>query len=140
MKAKDLFPSCMEDDFFDAGTLGYESILALFGQEVVDQRIGSHQGDTLVLLKQPGSEVYGYLCFGWGSCSYCDALQSCKSYEDLDELIESLRAMVIWKNAHDMKKFFLEHDWKGDYQGSEPEQKEFVDNVLRYFSYLRDNE
>lgn len=73
-----------------------------------------YQGDTRALIKGKDGR-YGYLKFGWGSCSGCDALQACRSYENLGELISELQQAVRWGTATDILTFLRTHDWAGDY-------------------------
>ena len=74
----------------------YDSILAsmnLYPVIYVDE--GSYQGESLVLLKNFYGD-YGILNFCWGSCSGCDWIANCDTYEDLDELRESFFHKIYW--------------------------------------------
>lgn len=63
----------------------------------------------------PGHE-WGYLNFGWGSCSGCDALQACDSYEDLDSLRKQLVADIHWEpSAGAMLAWLAVRDWPGQH-------------------------
>jgi hypothetical protein len=58
----------------------------------------------------------GFLTFGWGSCSGCDALQACSTYRDLAELMASLASGVIWfADDAELREWFVAHDWEGDW-------------------------
>lgn len=78
------------------GVSDYKPLLRSFGHEVevqVDE--ADYQGSTLVLFVSRG-EAYGVLCFGWGSCSGCDALQGCTSWAELEELRRRLMREIHW--------------------------------------------
>src|SRR4029078_11844002 len=66
---------------------GYDLLVTCFGQIVVEVSDNDSQGDTRYLLRGPDAR-WGVLVNGWGSCSGCDALQACGSYEALDGLRE----------------------------------------------------
>ena len=72
-----------------------------------------YQGDSRVLFED--GDQYGILFFGWGSCSGCDALQACESYEDLEKLRTELLDDIRWGTAEETLKYLKEHDWEGDY-------------------------
>lgn len=104
-----------------------ESFVPTILLEVSDH---DYQGDSRFLV-QDGPR-YGWLQFGWGSCSGCDALQACDTRDELGRLWERLRDSVKWfKNKQEALKFFQEHDWEGDYSWHDDEQKEFVKEALK---------
>lgn len=122
---KELFPECVEKDSRWFRTPGYHEIVSNFGTVVVSGDSGSYQGDSYYILTD--GERYGYLTFGWGSCSGCDALQSCESYPDLQRLFDSLESGVFWIDTLDeFKKWFLLKDWETEYSYSEEGFKEFL--------------
>ena len=92
----------------------YEEILNLFGKIKIKKSDRGYRGDTWVLYEENGH--YGYLCFGWGSCTSCDALQSCDTQKELDSLIESMEKSIRWfETKNDCIAWFKSHDWDGDY-------------------------
>ena len=115
-KAKDLYPRGWEGSDGEPWP-GYTPILNSFGDIIcrVDiPDIGGYHGDTQVLLRNDGK--YGYLMFGWGSCSGCDALLHCESYEEVDELIESTYGQIRWfDDEEEALRFFREHEWNHDH-------------------------
>lgn len=98
---------------------------------IINTDLGSYSGDSLYLVKE--GNRFGYLQFGWGSCSGCDALQACRNYKELDELRQSLYDSIKWfDSAKEGFRWFLNHDWKGDYLGSNEDVQIFVDKCAAY--------
>ena len=50
--------------------------------------------------------MYGFLTFGWGSCSGCDALLACGSFDRVMSLLHTLKESIIWKTKEDMLEYF----------------------------------
>ena len=71
----------------------YQPILDSFGEILVQVDDHDYQGDSRVLYSFPSGSI-GILIFGWGSCSGCDALQNCTSYDEVDELIRDLYSSI----------------------------------------------
>jgi hypothetical protein len=98
----------------------------------VDDR--DYQGDSRVLYED-NNGVFGYLLFGWGSCSGCDSLQACNSYADIDELMEQLWRGIQWFSSKEAAlSFFQEHDWKGDYTSHDEEQANFIAQCVQFLA------
>ena len=77
------------------GWSDYNPMLQSFGYKILVQKDQkSYSGDSWLLFKD--NARYGYLCFGWGSCSGCDALQACKTLEEVDELRHSIHNSIQW--------------------------------------------
>jgi hypothetical protein len=66
---------------------------------------------------------YGYILFGWGSCSGCDALQACDDMEDLNALAQSMWDSIAWYDTpQELINWIKTHDYEGDcleYYGDE---------------------
>lgn len=106
----------------------YQPILSSFGIIVVQVDDNDYQGYSRVLY-QDGNK-FGWLQFGWGSCSGCDALQACTKMKEIQDLIDELRRDIKWfESSHKCLDFFNNHDWEGDYSWSQKEQLEFVEKV-----------
>jgi hypothetical protein len=75
-------------------TPSYTEIVETFGEVLVQADEANYQGDSLYLIR--GDQGYGYLVFGWGSCSGCDALEACESQADVDELQDDLERGIKW--------------------------------------------
>ncbi len=115
--AKELYPD-MEDwgqkdgSFYGPGD--YSPIVEYIGKVCFEVSDGDYQGDTRVLYEREDG-MFGWLNFGWGSCSGCDALQACGSYESIGTLIKGLVQDVRWDTREGLLEFFKTHDWEGDY-------------------------
>lgn len=109
----------------------YQPILEEFGSIIIQVDDEDYQGDSRVLYKSDNR--YGYLNFGWGSCSGCDALQACNNNEDVQELMDALYAGILWfDSSKDMLKYFKEKDWECEYSWHHKKTKEFVTQVIEY--------
>lgn len=87
-----------------------------------------YRGDSILLYKD-GSERYGILVFGWGSCSGCDALQACHSMKEIEELRQQLFNQIQWFSRIEAVSYLLNHDWEGDYTDRQLTKK-FVEESL----------
>ena len=126
--AKEIYPNCVSPDGYFSVS-GYEAMIEEFGKVLVQVDDHDYQGDTRVLYENNGQ--YGYLIFGWGSCSGCDALQACESVEELDKLIQEICEKITWFDSkQEAIDFFEKHDWEGDYDRG-TEQKEFVEKSIK---------
>lgn len=65
-----------------------------FGQVLAWRSDDDYQGDTFAVIRD-GSR-YGFLKFGWGSCSGCDALQACHGMDDIATLARELYDGIVW--------------------------------------------
>lgn len=94
----------------------YEPIIEFFCRNIIARHNDDdYQGDTLVLFRDDTGK-YGYLEFGWGSCSGCDALQSCETLKEISDLMQSLYDGIKWfDTVQEAQKFFETHDWEGDW-------------------------
>ncbi len=109
MDVKSLYPECNEDDYFST-PYDYQPIIDAIGTVLVQKRDQDYQGDTFVLYGgdinyRGGESVYGILVIGWGSCSGCDSLQACSSYDDLQQLADSLENSVQWLGLDEVKEW-----------------------------------
>lgn len=127
-----IYPEVSENaDGYFYGPYDYEPMVESFGKILVETHVNDYQGDSWYLLKK--DDLYGYLSFGWGSCSGCDALQRCSSLEEVAELYNQLKNSITWRAKEETAKWFAEHDWEGDYCYYEEEFKEFLEKVDNYF-------
>lgn len=111
----------------------YQPMLDAFGNIAVQVDDDDYQGDSRVLYDINGK--IGFLRFGWGSCSGCDALQACDSLEEVQELCDSLQGQIKrFDNKQHALEWFMQHDWYGDYDWREDETAEFVKKCIEYLS------
>jgi hypothetical protein len=110
----------------------YTPMLNSFGELVIAHAdFGGYQGDTSAIIFDNGS--YGYLNFGWGSCPFCDALQGCKTFSELNELAKYTYSVIVWCDSADkMISWLRTHDWEGDYlyQAYGLEVRDFISNAI----------
>lgn len=99
--------------------IGYHGLIESIEHEIItyfDEK--DYQGSSVFILED-GDKI-GYLVFGWGSCSYCDALQACDTIYDLEKLRTNLFDSIIWFDSKkDLKHFIMNHDYEADYLGEE---------------------
>ena len=131
-KAIELYPDTYKsDDIYFFGPCDYQPILEEFGNIIIQIDDNDYQGDSRVLLQNDNK--YGILIFGWGSCSGCDALQGCDSYEEIDELIQDIYNDIKWFDTLlDCKSWVKNRDWELQYSYHCDETKAFIDKVLNY--------
>lgn len=129
--AAELYPQHGEEGFL--GISDYSPILEALGNVVVRVDDDDYQGDSRVLY-QDGDRI-GYLQFGWGSCSGCDALQACSTIDEVQDLMDSLQNRVKWfEDKTTALDWFRTHDWAGDYSYHQEEQAEFVEKAIKFLS------
>ena len=117
--AKELYPSYWEEevknDYF-YGPSNYQPIIDEFGN---------------ILYEKDGK--YGYLIFGWGSCSGCDGLQACENIKDIQSLMDGIESDIKWFDSlGELKQYFKDKDWKLEFTWHSNETKEFIDKVINY--------
>lgn len=119
------------DDQFWFGISNYQPMLEEFGEICVQVDDNDYQGDSRVLYRD--GDGFGFLQFGWGSCSGCDALMACNSIEEVQELMDELLQKIMWFDSSEKAlAYFTSHDWKGDYSWHEEEQAEFITKVIEF--------
>lgn len=132
--AQELYPEYAKQEYF-YGPSDYQPIIDSFGDIILQVDDSDYQGDSRVLY-QDGDKI-GYLQFGWGSCSGCDALQACDSMQGIQSLIEGLRNDIKWFDDASLAiEFFEAHDWEGDYSWHSDEQKQFVEQAIDKLTLL----
>ena len=119
--AKDLYGE-------ETGWFEYEPMIKEFGEIINKYDFGEYQGDTIVIYKS--NNRYGYLLFGWGSCSGCDALQACETIEEVQKLMDALYNSIEWFNSLDeLKEWFNQKDWGLEWFGHDPSFKDFTNEI-----------
>lgn len=126
-----LFPEAFKASNYYSGYC-YGSLIEKMGTVLIEASDCDYQGSSFYLLSDGGNRL-GYLEFGWGSCSGCDALEACSSKQDLGELFVSLRDSIRWfDGAEAFKTWAREHDWKGEWSWHDGAQ-EFIREINKQF-------
>ena len=129
--AKMLYPDFV-DGYYNMES-DYHPMLKEFGNILLQEDQLDWSGDSWILYQD--GERYGYLCFGWGSCSACDALQSCNLISEIQELMNELQESIKWfdtkQQAYD---WFLTHDWQAEYFYIYEDSKNFVAKAIDLLS------
>lgn len=132
MKAEKLYPEFKDGDY-EPGD--YSPIIKDLGNVLVRVDDKDYQGDSRALIES--EKGIGVLIFGWGSCSGCDALQSCDTVKELDRLIERIQSDTKWfKDKQEALNYFKTHDWEGDYSWHQEETKEFIEKSIKKLENL----
>jgi len=113
-KPHEVEPSCESD---------YDPIIDSIGAPVIKVSDDEYQGDTRILFQ--GAIGFGHLIIGWGSCSGCDALQACESWQEIADLRNRLDDAVIWLPQDQMLAWFRNHDWGGDWSANDEKTIEY---------------
>lgn len=82
---------------------------------IANEATSDYQGDSYVLVRD--GERVGFLVWGWGSCSGCDAFEGAREDDDaetaLTELRERLVGSIVWKDsAENMLAHLSEKDFE----------------------------
>lgn len=97
---------------------GYQDLIEKRGRVkiIASASDEDYQGDTLLLVQ--GDSGFGFLIFGWGSCSGCDAYEA--AYDDdheLEELGDSLVRGIQWFDTLEAAEDYITSgkDWEGSW-------------------------
>ena len=111
----------------------YQPMLNAYGKIAIQIDDDDYSGDSRLLYDENGK--IGFLRFGWGSCSGCDALQACKTLDNVQELCDWLQNEIKWfDDRKQALEWFTNHDWEGDYDVNHPNTKAFVEKCIEYLS------
>ena len=109
----------------------YDPMLKAFGKIVIQVDDHDYQGDSRLLYDEYGR--IGYLMFGWGSCSGCDALQACDTIDEVQELCDELQDSIKWfDDKKSALEWFENHDWEGDFSYHDENTKKFIQMAKIY--------
>ena len=130
-KAEELYAEEKDSGRFCAES--YQPIIDEIGNVAVQVDDRDYQGDSRILYDNDGR--IGYLNFGWGSCSGCDALQACSSFEEVQDLMDGMVNDTKWFDSKgEALEFFKTKDWELEYSWHADEQKDFLKKVEDYLS------
>jgi hypothetical protein len=111
----------------------WNKIIEEFGNAVVVTDVGSYQGDYLVLYDNEGT--YGYAQISYGSCSGCDSLQCCTTWEAVDETIEEEYNRITWFDTKEEAiGFFTSREWELVCTFRGEERQGFVSEAIAYLT------
>jgi hypothetical protein len=129
-RSQAIYPNAVDGTYFET-IYDYEPIVKSFGDVLVQVDDEDYSGDTRVLLHKDGR--YGFLNFGWGSCSGCDTLQACSSYKEIDVLIEELENNIKWFDTLTEATAYIINDQErqGSYYYHENEWAQFKASVQK---------
>jgi hypothetical protein len=127
-RARTLYPDAKEGGY--TPFCDYGPIICSFGEVLIQVDDEDYSGDTRVLYHRDGR--YGFLIFGWGSCSGCDALQACDTFADCDQLIDEIENDIKWFDTLDEVKTYVadKHGREGEFYYHSAEWSKFKDAVL----------
>jgi hypothetical protein len=119
-----------KDEFFNYSGCEYQSVIKLFVDFIViNCEDDDYQGTSLLIIKN--NEKYGFLSFGWGSCSGCDALKACETEQDVFQLATELKNSIRYFDSTDeLKSFIKNHDWETDLWVQEETKSDFIKKCL----------
>ena len=117
--------------YFDSPS--YKELFQGLNAEIIlIQEFGSYQGDYLYIFRAEEGRYYGFLNFSYGSCSACDSLLGCTSYEDLDTLRVSLINNIEWLSPMKLINYLKQKDFPATIAGCELHQSEkFIADAMK---------
>lgn len=98
---------------------------------VASSSTGGYQGDYLVVTKKDGE--YGVIIIGYGSCSGCDALQSCRDMKDVRDLAMGMNPMPVGRTKEDVISYLVNKDWECHFW--DDDELDVVNTVLDQLGY-----
>lgn len=109
----------------------YHDLVESFATIVIDVCNGHYQGDYLYLLRN-GTQ-WGFLSVGFGSCSYCDALEGCGSLDDVLMLRDGLEQEAKWfETLEETKQYIYDEERRYSWYAHEDGWNEFKKKVENY--------
>lgn len=127
MNIEDLYPNL-------EGLYSYDPIIDSFGDTII--RVDDNDsGDSYVFFRT--KDKLGILIFGWGSCSFSDALLNCKSYEDVQNVYDNLQSSIKWfENVEEVKAYLSSEDLELEWYYYEVAYIDFVEKILNWIDGL----
>jgi len=110
-KAKELYKKDNnQNSYWGDFWYDYQPMLDEFGEIIIQEDEEDYQGSTFVLYKLSNGK-YGFLNFGWGSCSGCDALRACCDIQGVQMLMDSLfEDIKEFDTLEDVKTYFNDEE------------------------------
>ena len=115
----------------DSKPYGYDEIIRSMEYEIqVKSKDNGYSGDSFYILRNNLGD-WGFLTFGWGSCSGCDALLACETHEELEELRADLNDSIKWFDSKKtLQSYFDDKDWETEWFGRDTTFYSFKDLVM----------
>ncbi len=123
------------EDVHPFGGVEYDTLINSMEVEILVQaHDDNYQGDSWYLLSGP--QGIGFLTFGWGSCSGCDAAEAVHNVEEATELRDELWASITWHpTLAAMRAWLVERDWSAQfYWRNDTFFGKFLPDALAYIS------
>lgn len=92
--------------------MSYQEALAGIGvKATVDEHIGDYQGDwvAVVTAEVNWDDKLGFLSYGYGSCSGCDAWQAAETPAELAEIVVGMVNKIIWFETPEELREYIAH-------------------------------
>jgi len=126
----------MRNPKFDNWGTNYGDLINTMEVDVlVETEQNDYQGDSFLLVRK-GAD-YGYMTYGWGSCSGCDAAKAATSLAEAIELRDSLYNGIRWfPHLTAALDWLATDDHKLNWYGHEPTFNEFLAEVDEYVATL----
>lgn len=113
---------------------GHQPLLSSFSTIAIQVEDHDWQGDSRILYDDDGR--IGFLMYGWGSCSGCDAFYGCNTFEEAAQFSSELFNSIKWFDGREQAlEWFKTHDWEGDYSGRDENTKFFVELCIKYLEH-----
>jgi hypothetical protein len=108
----------------------YSELIDSFEYEILfEEEVGEYQGDYVFIFRHEGK--FGYLIFGYGSCSGCDSLEAANSIEELESFRQELLRDIKWfDNAQELMEFIKEPPGFPSWWEYEPYTKEIKERMM----------
>lgn len=136
---RNVYPGLDENIYF-TGPENYGPLIKSLDHKIILESHDdgeNYHGDSYYFLHDTLGNRYGVLIFGWGSCSGCDALQACDSYDEISELRDELANSIHWFDSLiKLNAYLATHDWEGDYSWKSEACGRFVRECKRIVEYL----
>ena len=124
-------PQALMDMKADDEWISYDDVVESFGYKYeLALEMGSYEGDYVYLLSDGLKR--GFLMFGYGSCSGCDALEGCITPNDIRDLANSLHGNIRWFDSTYTRNAFIRDsvDDPNHWFSSEEEYKTWASDYL----------
>lgn len=118
----------------------WNKLLTTFPVEILVHEADPVEAADLVLWRSVEGP-YGFVSFGYGSCSQCDELEACSTYAEVAKVRKEMWERVHWEdNACNMFSWMYARDWKLQWYGHVPHAGKFITRSAEILSPLVETE